>query len=50
MPKLWGKKELHLVEKAISRYQVNEIIKSPVERVIILFDPDAKDRRNRFGI
>lgn len=30
--------------KAISRYQINEIIKSPVERVIILFDPDAKDR------
>lgn len=30
--------------KAISRYQVNQIIKSPVERVIILFDPDAKDR------
>lgn len=30
--------------KAISRYQINEIIKSPVERVVILFDPDAKDR------
>ena len=30
--------------KAISRYQINEIIKSPVERIIILFDPDAKDR------
>lgn len=30
--------------KAISRYQINEIIKAPVERVIILFDPDAKDR------
>ena len=28
--------------KAISRYQINEIIKSPVERIIILFDPDAK--------
>lgn len=30
--------------KAISRYQINEIIKSKCERVIILFDPDAKDR------
>lgn len=30
--------------KAISRYQINEIIKSSVERIIILFDPDAKDR------
>lgn len=30
--------------KMISRYQINEIIKSPVEKVIILFDPDAKDR------
>jgi hypothetical protein len=28
--------------KAISRYQINEILKSPVERVIILLDPDAK--------
>lgn len=28
--------------KAISRYQVNEILKSSVERVIILLDPDAK--------
>lgn len=30
--------------KAVSRYQINEIIKSPVERIIILLDPDAKDR------
>lgn len=28
--------------KAISRYQINAIIKSPVKRVILLFDPDAK--------
>ena len=28
--------------KAISRYQINEIIKSPVKHVIIIFDPDAK--------
>lgn len=30
--------------KAISRYQINKIIKSPCKRIIILFDPDAKDR------
>lgn len=30
--------------KAVSRYQINEIIKSPVERIIILLDPDAKDK------
>ena len=39
-----GEKGIASGGKAISRYQVNEIIKSPVERVIILFDPDAKDR------
>ena len=27
--------------KAISRYQLNELIKSPVKRFIILLDPDA---------
>lgn len=30
--------------KAISRYQVNRFIKSPVEKFIILIDPDAKDK------
>ena len=30
--------------KAISAYQINEIIKSPVERIIILLDPDAKEQ------
>lgn len=28
--------------KAVSRYQINEMIKSPVKRIILLFDPDAK--------
>nr|DAD91505.1 MAG TPA: DNA directed DNA polymerase [Myoviridae sp. ctx322] len=28
--------------KAISRFQINEIIKSPVKHIIILLDPDAK--------
>lgn len=30
--------------KSISRYQVNKFIKSPVEKFIILIDPDAKDK------
>lgn len=30
--------------KAVSRYQINTILKSPVERIVILLDPDAKDR------
>ena len=30
--------------KAVSRYQVNKFIKSPVEKFIILIDPDAKDK------
>ena len=30
--------------KQISRYQINLILRSPVERVIILFDPDAKEK------
>lgn len=39
-----GEKGIASGGKAISRYQVNEILKSPVERITILFDPDAKDR------
>lgn len=30
--------------KAVSAYQINELIKSPVERYIILLDPDAKGK------
>lgn len=30
--------------KSISRYQVNKMIKSPVEKFIILIDPDAKNK------
>lgn len=36
--------------KAISRYQINEIIKSPVERITILFDSDAKDKAIDLGL
>lgn len=28
--------------KSLSRYQINDIIKSPVEQVVIILDPDAK--------
>ena len=30
--------------KFVSRYQINGIIKSPVERIVIVLDPDAKDK------
>lgn len=36
--------------KAISRYQINEIIKAPVERIIILFDHDAIDKAIDLGL
>ena len=38
-----GDKAIASGGKAISRFQINEIIKSPVKRIIILLDPDAKD-------
>lgn len=37
-----GERGVATMGKAISRYQINEILKSPVEKVIILLDPDAK--------
>lgn len=37
-----GERGIATMGKAISRYQINQIIKAPVERVIILLDPDAK--------
>lgn len=39
-----GERGIATMGKAISAYQINEIIKSPVERVIILLDPDAKEQ------
>lgn len=36
--------------KAVSRYQINEIIKSPVERITILFDSDAKGKAVDLGL
>lgn len=39
-----GERGIATMGKAISAYQVNELIKAPCERYIILLDPDAKDR------
>lgn len=38
-----GERGIALMGKAFSRYQVNQIIKSSCEHVIILLDPDAKE-------
>ena len=37
-----GEKGIASGGKKISHYQINEILRSPVKRVIILFDSDAK--------
>lgn len=37
-----GDRGIALMGKAFSRYQVNQIIKSPCKHIIILLDPDAK--------
>ena len=39
-----GEKAIATMGKSISRYQLNEMIKSPVEKFVILLDPDAKDK------
>lgn len=39
-----GEKGIATGGKAVSRYQINQIIKSQVERVVILLDPDAKEQ------
>lgn len=39
-----GKNGIASGGKNISRYQINEILKSPVQRVIIILDSDAKDK------
>ena len=37
-----GERVIATMGKAVSAYQINELIKSPVERFILLLDPDAK--------
>lgn len=39
-----GERGIAMGGKAVSRFQVNEILRSSVERIIILLDPDAMDR------
>ena len=45
-----GERGIALMGKAYSRYQVNQIIKSPCERVIILLDSDAKKYAINLGL
>lgn len=37
-----GDRAIATMGKAVSRYQINELLKAPCERYIILLDPDAK--------
>lgn len=37
-----GERAIATMGKSVSAYQVNQLIKSPVERFILLLDPDAK--------
>lgn len=39
-----GERAVATMGKAVSAYQINELLKAPCERYIILLDPDAKDR------
>ena len=39
-----GEKGIATMGKSVSRYQINEIIKAPVEHIIILLDHDAQDK------
>lgn len=45
-----GERGIATMGKSISRYQINEIIKSPVEHVIILLDHDAQDKALDLGM
>lgn len=45
-----GERGIATMGKSVSRYQINRIIKAPVKRVIILLDPDAKDKAIDLGL
>lgn len=45
-----GERGIALMGKAFSRYQVNQILKSTCEHVIILLDPDAKEYAYKLGL
>jgi DNA primase len=38
-----GDRAIATMGKAISKYQINELLKAPCERYVILLDPDAKE-------
>ncbi len=44
-----GDRGIATMGKAISQYQINELLKSQCERYIILLDPDAQAICNQFG-
>lgn len=39
-----GERAIATMGKSVSAYQINELIKAPVKRYILLLDPDAKDK------
>lgn len=39
-----GERAIATMGKSVSAYQVNELIKAPAKRYILLLDPDAKDK------
>lgn len=45
-----GERSIATMGKHISRYQINELIKSPCERFIILLDSDAKDKALKLAL
>lgn len=45
-----GDRAIATMGKSISRYQINKLIKSPVQRYIILLDPDAKSKAIELAI
>ena len=45
-----GERAIATMGKAVSAYQINELIKSPVERFIILLDSDAKLQAINLGL
>lgn len=45
-----GERAVATMGKHISAYQINELIKAPCERYIILLDPDAKEKAIDLGL
>lgn len=45
-----GERAIATMGKSVSEYQINELIKAPVKRYIILLDPDAKDKALKLAL